>query len=180
MGWTTPKTWAVGTANKATASDFNTHIRDNLNWLYRTQARKTANESVTSSTALQDDDHLTLSIAANENWLYEFFLPCNGATAGDFKFAIAVPAGASGVWGGIGPGVATATNIQAVAASAFGDANPLSFGGTGADSVIRLQATVLNGGTAGNVNLRWAQDTSSGTASIIYAGAYQMGHRISG
>ena len=54
MGWTAPKTWCVG--ETLTAANFNTHIRDNqLAEGPHLIARKTADQSVTSSAVLVDD-----------------------------------------------------------------------------------------------------------------------------
>src|SRR3990167_11402530 len=58
--------------------------------------RKTADESVTSSTTLQDDDHLTFSIGASEEWVGSIFLSVGAAlsTTG-IKIAITVPTAAT-------------------------------------------------------------------------------------
>ncbi|GAA2915142.1 hypothetical protein GCM10010478_12780 [Streptomyces erythrogriseus] len=56
-------------------------------------ARKTADESVVSTTTLQNDNHLLLPVAVNAT--YTLFLMCifSGATTGDIKFDWTVPSG---------------------------------------------------------------------------------------
>ena len=84
MAWTTPKTWSAG--ETLTAANFNTHIRDNLLAINNhVHVRKTADQSVTSSTALVDDTHLTFAIAANEEWIFQLAL-WQSTGAGGMKF----------------------------------------------------------------------------------------------
>ncbi|MBL0311054.1 MAG: collagen-like protein, partial [Bacteroidetes bacterium] len=58
-------------------------------------ARKTADESVTSSTSLQDDNHLQFAIGANETWDVSFVLRFTASSGGDIKFALVLPSGAT-------------------------------------------------------------------------------------
>src|SRR5690242_16872399 len=68
MGWTTPATWNPGQVISAT--DLNTHLRDNLNYLLSGRARQVikrdnnANYS-TTSTSFVDIDATNLSITLN-------------------------------------------------------------------------------------------------------------------
>jgi hypothetical protein len=47
MAWTTPKTWAAGVASSA---DLNTHVRDNLNYVYTTLALRAGGIEIFPST----------------------------------------------------------------------------------------------------------------------------------
>src|SRR5574341_1924364 len=78
-----------GTGTLLPASDLNTYM------VQQNFVRKTADESVTSSTTLQDDDHLVIAVEANTNYFIEAFLIYDGDAAGDFKFTFSVPAGAT-------------------------------------------------------------------------------------
>jgi hypothetical protein len=167
MAWTNPKTWQTGFANRATAADFNTHLRDNLLFLYRPPIRKTADQSVTSSTALVSDTHLLMAMAVSEVYEFEFIIFFTAATAGDIKLALNVPAGATGSWGAIGPDTTTPTNYKSFQAAAFGDATTVTFGGNAANEALFISGVVIQSSTAGNLQLRWAQSTSSGTATTI-------------
>lgn len=66
-------------------------------------ARKTADEPVTSSTALQDDDHLLLAVGANEVWEFDMTLYVTGDVGGDLALTVAGPAGSAERYGAIAP-----------------------------------------------------------------------------
>lgn len=149
--------------------------------------RKTADESVTSSTAFQDDDHLTFAIAANEEWIGEIWVSLGSALATTgMKVSLSVPAAATveGTWvatandGTTGNGdtfvariTATDTSSAAWATGSFPNANQ-------ANNELLLKFWVLNGANAGNVTLRWAQNTSSGTALTFRKGSYMSATRV--
>ena len=58
--------------------------------------RKTADESVTSSTTLQDDDHLTFVIRPNEEWIADIIVQCGTALdITGLKKAMSVPSWAT-------------------------------------------------------------------------------------
>jgi len=180
MGWTTPPTYAPGFANRMTSAIANAQLRDNMNYLYRSYARKTGNTSVTSSTAFIDDPHLLLPLLANEVFAFEGFLLYTGLTAGDLKLAFTVPASATGGWGVLGADDVTTTNVEVSAFTAFGDANFVQVGalGSGTFAGVFIQGTVVNSTTPGNLQLRWAQAASSGTSTTINANSYLIGYRL--
>ena len=154
MAWTAPKTWSAG--ETLTAANFNAQIRDNeLALGPHLLARKTADES-TSSTTLQNDDHLfTPTIPLNEVWLLEWVLTSVNA-AGAFKVAITFPSGTfSGAITGIGgdlfvSGNGTVTNTQTASSNSATDGMQH-----------RLRGVFTCGGTGGVATLQWA--SSAGT-----------------
>lgn len=144
--------------------------------------RKTATESVTSSTTLQNDDELLFAIAANENWAVLAVLMTDGATGGDIKAGFAVPAGATGWTGVMGVGTAQTafenaqTNNQAD--PAFGTGFPAGTLGANNQTVVLLLGFVDNDSTAGNVQVQWAQVASDGTATRVFADSYLLGFQV--
>ncbi len=134
---------------------------------------KTAIETLTTDIVLQNDDHLFLAIAADEDWAYTFNLQMNSPTAADFKLRITVPSGASGI-----------VDVLAWSLTKLEDAN---VGGAVGDTVILLstvimrfilvKVTVENGATPGNVQLQWAQNSSSGSTSV-HQGSSMIGHKL--
>lgn len=184
MTWTDPTSAVAG--NTVTASYFNTNAIENLKALRWQYIRKTAAETVTSSTALQDDDHLLIPIAANETWAFEMVLFYGSAgSAGDFKIAFTVPASATGAWGATGP-VIGLTSVDTASMwsrsyASFGDSNTISFGtapGT-FDLTAIVKGLCVNSSTAGNITLRWAQNTSDGSGCTIRVNSYALAHRLS-
>jgi hypothetical protein len=140
--------------------------------------RKTADESVTSSTALQNDDHLTFAIAANEEWTAFFSIDGgdNLVTTG-LNFAVTVPAGATlDARATCSQSDSTGTLSGNSTASASVLWSPTVFGG------LKFHITgalwVLNGANAGSVTIQWAQGSSSLTALTLKKGSSLVAYRI--
>jgi hypothetical protein len=174
MPWTTPKTWSVGAA--LPAAELNTYVRDNLNAVGPTisRARKTADESVTSSTTLQDDNHLLFAIGVSEIWMAEASLYYTSGTTGDLKFAWSVPSGATGTHSYVGFDISIVFNSDVSTTLS----TPLSVGGSGAIRLAQLRAIIVNSTNAGNVTLQWAQNVSDGTATTVLTNSVLLAHRI--
>jgi hypothetical protein len=180
MAFTAPTTRA--TDFLVTAAIWNAEHVDNFNTgVMHLIARKTADESVTSSTALQDDDHLVLNLAANEVWEFRYNLRYEGGTqnASDLKISWGLPASGR-------------VNAHAAAINSAGsplvftwditttDGSPSSFGtnGAGVARGATIEGQFINGGTAGNYTLRWAQLTSNGTPTKILANSTLWGVKL--
>lgn len=128
-----------------------------------TIVRKTADESVTSSTTLQDDDHLLLAIDASATWIFRFMIFYQAGAAEDIKFAITVPSGATIIAGVMNDG-----NNDVFTTSGGEDA----VAGDGGNETVILSGTVVNSTTAGDLQFQFAQNNSGGTASIVRANSY--------
>jgi hypothetical protein len=127
---------------------------------------KTANETVASSTAFQNDDELFFPIGANENWSFRFVLQANAPATPDIKFTITAPGGAICSFGvQDAEGAVTVGNLGCGVTSGV-------ITGNGVADVYEVLGSIRNGGTAGNVTLQWAQNTSNATASTVFAGSY--------
>lgn len=140
---------------------------------------KSADETVTSSTTLQDDDELKFEIGPNEKWLVTFDLIYDAVTAADIKVSVSAPAGASGTMRGLGTvvGVTAANGDGNFATAALG--GTLSYGGAGAGTIVgcRVWGVITADDTAGTVKLQWAQDASNATGTILKAGSYLTAHK---
>jgi hypothetical protein len=177
--WTAPKTWSAG--ETLTAANFNTHIRDNEIVASHLIVYKTADESVTSSNTFQPDDHLTFAVAANEIWVTTWRLMASGDTAADIKFQWTFPSGGTIRIGGIvvrSEGTIVGVSVD-TGTSPAGDATNLAISvpATGA-RLTEIQITFSNGGTAGNLALEWAQNSSSATATVLKQYSAVYGGRI--
>jgi hypothetical protein len=144
--------------------------------------RKTADESVTSSTTLQDDDHLTFAIAANEEWVATFIchLPNTSLlSAHGLKVAITSPTSAVQLGDAILVGDAT-DDTQRLLISTSGTAATFLAANFGSSAgTLTLSVSIINGANAGSVTLQWAQATSSGTALTFSKGAsFLVAHRV--
>ena len=168
---------AVGVGLTATDGGANGSYTVNLD---RSFARKSADETVTSSAVLQDDDHLTVAIAASQTWRYRFSVIYDADAAGDLRFAFNVPASATGAFSFLGPDPTTATNLASGASADLTDTGVQQVGGGGAGTLkaLHIDLLVVNGANSGNVKLRWAQGTSSGTGTIVKTNSFVVGERV--
>ena len=144
-----------------------------VNALFQTRAYKLIDQSVTSSVALVNDANLVFAIAASEIWQFELDLysTFDSVSASGLKAAFTVPAGATLQWGANNqaPVLVSGTAMQLVAG-----------GGAGAGTNIqKVIGQVINGSTAGTVQLQWAQNTSNATATELKAGSSLLATRMS-
>ncbi len=139
---------------------------------------KAADESVTSSTTLQDDNHLILALEANATYVVEGALFYDGQfNAGNLKLTWSLPASATIYWAPNAPATGGAA-AYASQATTSGNLSVGTYGTGGTKTTASISATVTTAGTAGSMTLRWAQDTSSATATTIYAKSWLRAIRI--
>lgn len=124
---------------------------------------KTADETVTSSTTLQNDNEISFSIGASETWKGHMMLKLTANASAGFKFDFTLPSGATG-------------NMTGVGGSAFGFSRRSVTGGYGNtttftnNTVYLLSFTIINSTTAGTVQMRFAQNASDAAATTVMAG----------
>ncbi len=162
-------TWAVGQV--LTASDVN-------NWFVPLAAEKGSDQPVTSSTTLVNDSALVIPVAASATYDFDLQLFYKGFTtgSGDIKIAWSLPSGATLVGGGdfiANPLGVTQLFYTQATASIFSASN-----GTANPQPIRTWGTLVTSTTAGNMQLQWAQNTSSGTATTVMTGSVLTAQRI--
>jgi hypothetical protein len=143
--------------------------------------RKTADEAVTSSNTLQDDDHLTVAVAANATYTFEAFIIYDAATTGDIKVALTAPASSVINYGGAGPATNATTGTASgswLEASASGTS--IGFGGlgVGTKTSIMVRGLLRTAGTAGSLTLQWAQNPSDVTATTVYTDSFLFARRV--
>lgn len=139
---------------------------DQLNAALGLQAYKSADETVNNSATLQNDNDLAVDVEANGVYSLHLYLVYSSGATPDFKIDFTAPSGTtfeasffdynggSFAWG---------------ATSALGSVTGLA--GTGANAPFILRATVFVGGTAGTVQLRWAQNTANASDTIVRKGS---------
>jgi hypothetical protein len=132
--------------------------------------KKTATESVTNSTTLQNDDELVLPVVANAVYKVELALIFDGVSgSGGLKMAWTAPAGASMAWG----------DVNFAAAQSPGTTVSRNTGGAGVNVIQTVWGTLTTAGTAGSLQLQWAQVTANGTATRVFPGSYLEIERFS-
>jgi len=153
----------------------NIHLRDNLlatgpHLIVRKPSDETVNSAGTGST-LQDDNDLLVAVGASDIWQFVFNIIYSSNTTADFKFAFTQPAG-----GKIsGSGVAFSPVLATIMSNLNGDTgSPTSSNALGGAALAtpilhRFDGIWTGGGTAGNVRLQWAQNTSDAGNTVVHA-----------
>jgi hypothetical protein len=148
----------------------------------RLRAVKTANETVTSSVTLQNDDQLTVTLDANSVYRIYMVLLIAGVTAGEIKTSWTVPASATGFKNCMGPGSDSTARDGVAATMRYGVhafTATVNYGvNDAANFVHAVEQGVVTTTTAGTFVLQWAQQAVSATASTIAAGSFLIAEKI--
>lgn len=144
---------------------------------------KTADESVTSSTALQDDDHLLFSITTGGTYLIDAFLYGVSAanTAGDIAVGFSFPTGTlhfsgRGAHNSLAAG-SESTGEWIVRLSATSGTTNIPYGLSTAGVAMHLHASFTATAT-GTLQLIWGQLASDASASTLKAGSHMTILRV--
>lgn len=130
--------------------------------------RKPSDESVVSSTTLQNDDHLLLTIAASEVWHVRFGLwMSGGASVSNTSIAFTFPASCVVAISTVAYATSGTVTNKRWMGSSSGVSNTLLVDSAG--EFFSLEGVVVNSSTAGTLQLQWAQATSNGTALLMKA-----------
>jgi hypothetical protein len=143
---------------------------------------KLIDETVTSSTTLQDDDELFLSVAANCTYWMDVLFLYRAAATPLIKIAFSGPTAATLAWTpwALHNSVtaATAGTIETVIRDISGEIS-LGVAGTGTTVTARPVGILTTSSTAGTFRVRWAQNVSNATGSVVKAGSSLMLRRVS-
>lgn len=136
-------------------------------------ARKSVTESVTSSVSPQADDHLSMTLSANTSYWLDGLLLTDGAAAGDFRLQFIVPSGTIR-WLANGLQSATAATVDIVDRNWKVGAVTTIMGtvASGTTTAVHVAGIIRTAGSGGTFRLEWAQGTSSGTATRVFANSF--------
>lgn len=129
---------------------------------------KGADQSLASSTTMQNDNALFLPVIANATYLFVCYLDYEGGTRGssDIKHAWSVPSGGTLRYVKLGNNTSGVAEIVTLAGATIW---PDATNGAGSLQGLLMLGSLIMGSTAGNLQLQWAQNTSSATATIVHA-----------
>lgn len=174
MAWTAPRTWVSGEV--VTAALMNTHLRDNLLSL-NGYVRKTADESVTSSTTLQNDDHLLYTIGAAGTYVFDVHLFAESAAnaAGDIIVGFTFPTGTmhfsgNGAHNSLASG-STGDGEWIARLSATSGTTNIPYGLSTTPTWIHIHGILIATAT-GTLQFQWAQLASNANASTVKSGSH--------
>jgi hypothetical protein len=128
---------------------------------------KSANQQYLSDTTLNDDNDLAVVLAANSTYQLEFCVFHQSPAAADIKFAWSgFPAGAAGFFQYEAPGVSTPTASLWTAT--------INVATTGSPTIDLFQGDggIVTGASGGALRLQHAQQVSTATNTIVYAGSW--------
>jgi hypothetical protein len=138
----------------------------------------TSTSTKTSSTAMADATGVAVPLAADSLYALEGWIAYTAGATGDLKVALTGPSGLTGHWGTVGlssgstGGTGTMTMTRQ---TAFADGTTVAIGGSDASSGV-LHASLFGyldtSSTAGNLQLRFAQNTSNATSTTIAIGTW--------
>jgi hypothetical protein len=133
-------------------------------------AVKEADESVTSSTTLQDDDDLQVTLEADSFYKLEAFVfAFSASTTPDFKYLFVA---SDGSWSGLRFDLNGTQDID----DSFPALNLNLSAGTA--EILRITVSVQTGGSGGVFKLQWAQNISNGTATTVKAGSFMRAEKL--
>ena len=177
MAWTTPRDWTGG--EFVTEAMMDTHVRDNfLSMGPHLLARKTADETVTSSQTPQNDNHLIVPVTGTDVWQLHWLVMYGAPTAEDIRIGFNFPAGGDLRGSVIGKNSSAILFQFYNASSSPAGSNILDGEGAGTRVLVEICLIYANGGTGGNVNMEWAQGTSGGTGTIVYTNSTVWGVKL--
>ncbi|MFE2497077.1 hypothetical protein [Streptomyces scopuliridis] len=146
-------------------------------------ARKTADTSRASTTTATDDPHLTVTVAANAVYTVEGFMVYLAGATGDIRIGFTAPAGATGAYAMRGPDLAATgggTTSQVRIQSLIDFTSTIPAGGMSPTySSAHALGTVVTTGTGGTFAVRWTQNASDPTASVLMTHSWLRLQRMS-
>jgi hypothetical protein len=140
---------------------------------------KTADESVTSSATIQDDDHLSFNVNANETWELSGEIQADNVSNNvDIKVAFQLPTGAF-------MRIYT-TGIQDAGGNAIQGNGLLMTSNTpktmqingGVSTLITFRGIFVTGSNSGSVKFRWSQGTSNTSTTTVRSYSYMKLIRV--
>jgi hypothetical protein len=140
--------------------------------------RKTADQAL-NTTTLTNDTHLLLPVAINATYLLEWWLRMDGPAANDFKCSWTGPAGSAMVWSSLGLDVAAVANVAPISQDAPTLATVIQHGtiAAGTFSHVRGRGYFTTAGTAGTLQLQWAQ-VAAAASTTLKLGSHLYGQRV--
>ncbi|MGE3800696.1 MAG: hypothetical protein AB7H80_06715, partial [Candidatus Kapaibacterium sp.] len=129
--------------------------------------RKSAAESVVSSTTLQNDDHLTTALSTNSTYEVQGLLYVTSTDNNhNIQLAFTVPTGSTMRISYSGQRATTNTQDEGDILTTSGTAATAVNVQVGQTTVITIRGLVRTAGTAGNITLQWADDNAGGAETV--------------
>lgn len=148
---TTPVTKRVAVANLWNQSGYYARI------IKAADTLRTANITLTA------DPDLVLAVLANTKYIFKFGLYVVTNTSADWKHQLTFPAGAS---------IIDQVSLEAATAAPRDESTVYTNTGMTASQLFFIEGSIITAGTAGNLGINWAQNTSNAVQTGIKAGSW--------
>lgn len=142
---------------------------------------KSADTSRANVTTISPDPDLSMPLLANAQYAFDgLLLYTSPSQTPDLLLALEAPAGAVGFWTVGAPTSGTTSDPDTIRVIASDLNAGRVYGVPTVNQSIGAQLTgfITMGGTAGNLNVSWAQNTSSASATIFKAGSWLRVTRV--
>ncbi len=145
-------------------------------------ARKAGDTSRATTTTLADDPDLTVTVAASAVYDVRINLAYHSTSqsAGDFKCQLVAPSGAA-FQGSVHTYTALGTGTGDDVASGVSLSGALSCGVVATADPFNpclIVGLLVTGGSGGAFKVQWAQNASSGTATVLKTNSYLVAQRL--
>jgi len=177
---------AVGTA--ATGTAVVSARRDHVHGPFTNfvTVAKESTQSVNNTTTMVDDTVLKFAVGANEDWTFMVgaYLDETGGTNADMDVRFIGPSGSTIVYGGhtIGGAITdpgNVTTLRMVGKSNGGDLGTAGINATGDEKNFSIyMGSIINGSTAGTLQLQFAQNVAQTHNSNMLAGSFIIGWMV--
>ena len=135
-------------------------------------ARRTTDSSpVNNSTTLVNDSVLFWPLTANVTYDFRIVILYTSNATANFKFAFTFPAGCRLDFGFVGLLLGGTNTVDSRAAINIASAGTVSIAGGAAPEAVHINGTLSVGGTAGNLQLQFAQNTANASNTVVNAGS---------
>ena len=137
---------------------------------------KPTDEAITSDSTYSDDDTLVVTIPAGETWVVSWYLFWNSPSTPDIKFRVNTTGSAetptSFRWAILDD------RLNYSSDDGSNSEGGQSYSSAGADDTTRLYAAIQASSLgSATVALQWAQNTSNGSATTMYAMSYLVAEK---
>lgn len=144
---------------------------------------KTTTTSISNSTVLTDDPELGFAVEPNSAYTFDFTVFYTSGSVADIKFSFSVPSGSSGRVLFFGLRLAASSQVDVGMEprdTIVGDGEAVAAGGLGESTTTTAQisGTVFTGSSAGNVRLRWAQNSATSATTQVLRGSHVKAMKV--
>jgi len=141
-------------------------------------ARKTADETVSNSTTLQNDDALFVAVAANCTYELRLYVIYDAGTTADYKWALTYPAGSTLNYTVVTHAADLTFTEPGASAVASGTAVAAGGNGLGTPRGIHVLGNLVTSTTAGTLQYQWAQNGAVVENTLTKAGSQLVVARL--